>query len=332
MKNIKGYQFFLILILFFAVICIYMQILDAGYAPTDDWLMLKSYSGVLKSISFDYILNTFKNFHEGLYHPLVTLSYSLEINIFGFVPAIFHLDNILLHILNIWLIFLVFFKLSKNNYWVAFIVSVLFALHPTRVEVVAWISARKDLLYAPFYLLSILFYMKSYKKPFSFSPFHPFTLSVLFFLLACFSKSMAITLPFVLILIDFYTDNFNKNKIKKYIPYFIIALIFVVITFFAHYNAEVSMANRRLYLTFFKFCVNFINAHFNIIFYLDKFILPIHLYCLYPFFYDDFASMPPWNICISIGNCKISYRENATCRCHCYKKKHKTEKYNFCFL
>lgn len=315
MKELKVYQIFLIFILLFVTLCIYMPILNAGYAPTDDWLMLRSYSGALKKLSFDYIVNTFKSFHEGLYHPLVTLSYSLEISLFGFIPAVFHLNNIFLHIINIFLIFLVFFKLSKKNYWVGFFVATLFALHPTRVETVAWISARKDLLYAPFYLLSILFYLKYNERQrniclhfsekismhsHSFSFIHPYIyVSVFFFLLACFSKSMAVTLPFVLVLIDFYTNNFNKKNFKVYWPYFIISLIFIFITFISHYNASIFVANQRLHLTFFKTCINFINMHFNILFYLDKFLLPINLYCMYPFFYEETTSMPPWFIMYS---------------------------------
>lgn len=298
MKNLKIYQVFLIFLLLFVTLCIYIPILDAGYAYTDDWWMLKSYSGELKSISFGYVVNTFKHFHEGLYHPLVTLSYSLEVSIFGFIPSVFHLDNILLHILNIWLVFLIIFKFSKNNYWIAFIVAALFALHPTRVEVTAWISARKDLLYTPFYLMSILFYMKSYKKSFSFSPFSSFNLSVLFFLLSCFSKPMAITLPFVLILIDFYADRFDKKQIKKYIPYFIISVIFIVVAFVSHYNANELALYEDLRFSFFKSYVNFINAHFNLLFYFDKFFLPINLYCMYPFFYNRYE-MPPWFIMYS---------------------------------
>ncbi|MBQ3834753.1 MAG: hypothetical protein II816_04495 [Elusimicrobia bacterium] len=293
MKNLKVYQIFLLFILLFITLLIYIPMLDAGYCPTDDWAMLRSYSGALKNISFNYIINTFTHFHEGLYHPLVTLSYSLEIGLFGFIPAIFHFDNILLHLINIWLVFLIFYKLSKKNYWIGFVVAFLFALHPTRVEVVAWISARKDLLYAPFYLLSILFYLKSYNKQFTFSPFHPLTLSVIFFLLSCFSKSMAITLPFILILIDFYMNNFDKKNIKKYIPYFVISLIFIIITFISHYGG-----NEDVHATLFKTFVNFINAHFNILFYLEKLILPIKLYCLYPYFYD-MTKMLPWFIMYS---------------------------------
>ena len=298
MRELKGYQIFLIFLLLFTTFCIYIPILDAGYAPTDDWLMLKSYSGALKNLSINYVINTFTHFHEGLYHPLVTLSYSLEIGIFGFFPALFHFDNILLHLINIFLVFLIFLKISKDDYWIAFIVAALFALHPTRVEVTAWISARKDLLYAPFYLLSILFYLKSYKKPFTFSPVHPFNLSVLFFVLSCFSKSMAITLPFVLILIDFYTGNFDKNKIKKYIPYFIIATVFIIITFASHYSKAELAVNNHLSLSFFKIYANFIGAHFNVLFYIDKFLLPINLYCIYPYFYDMYE-MPPWFIMYS---------------------------------
>ena len=290
-----------------------MPMLNAGYAPTDDWQMLKSYSGALKSISLDYIINTFKNYHEGLYHPLVTLSYSLEVMIFGFVPAVFHFDNILLHLINIVLVFLIFFKLSRNNYWIGFIVATLFAIHPTRVEVVAWISARKDLLYAPFYLLSILFYLKYIDKKITTLDCHAdnparndiqeqihtsahlyLYTSVIMFLLSCFSKSMAVTLPFILILIDWYTNNFNKNNLKKYIPYFIITLIFILIGMKAHYSPDYIKSHFSLFNHF----VNFINAHFNILFYFDKLFLPINLYCMYPYFYK-MTTMPPWFIMYS---------------------------------
>lgn len=285
MNKLKIYQIFLLFFLFFTIIIIFLPILDAGYAPTDDWVMLKSYSGALKNISFNfnYIVNTFKNAHEGLYHPLVTLSYSLEITVFGFVPAMFHFDNIVLHIINVILVFIIFLKLSRH-FWFSFIITALFALHPTRVEVVAWISARKDLLYSFFYLLSVLFYIKTYdsNKTKTF-----ITLSIVMFLLSCLSKSMAVTLPFVLYLIDLYTNNFNKRKIKIYLLYMLVTVIFIFITLKTHY---VDFSQEEF--TLFNHFINFINAHFNILFYLDKLLLPINLYCMYPYFYNMF-SMPP---------------------------------------
>lgn len=286
MNNLKIYQILLIFLLMLTTFIIFAPILDANYARIDDHIMLKSYLGTLKNISFDYIIKTFTKYHEGLYHPIITLSYSLETTIFGYFPALFHFDNILLHILNILLVFFIFFNLSKS-FWLSFIISTLFAIHPTRVEVVAWISARKDLIYALFYLLSIFFYIKTYTSK-RYKTF--LTISVICYLFSCLSKSMAITLPFILLLIDLYTNHFDKTKIKTYITFIAITIIFIFLTFDSHYS---NIEHVRFHFDTFRQILNFINAHFNILFYIDKLFLPINLYCMYPYFYNEFASMPP---------------------------------------
>lgn len=108
------------------------------------------------------------------------------------------------------------------------------------------------------------------------------------FFFACCSKAMAITLPFVLVLIDLYKGFFKKQKIKIYLFYIIITLIFVRIAFLSHYEGE----DYKFYFNIFTQTISFINAHFNILFYLDKLILPIKLYLMYPYFYNEY-SMPP---------------------------------------
>ncbi len=292
MKSLKFYQIVLIFILISITFVIFFPMFDADYARIDDFVLLSSYSGSLKDLSFNYIVQTFKHYHEGLYHPLVTLSYSLETTIFGFVPAIFHLNNILLHIINIILVFIIFFKLA-NSFWLSFIISVLFAIHPTRTEVVCWISARKDLIYSLFYLLSVFSYLKISKKK---NSFLWITVSVFFYLCSCLSKSMAITLPFTLLLIDLYKNEFNRKKLILYSIYISITLIFILITLNSHYSDTIHI---RFHFDTFRQTINFINAHFNILFYLDKLFLPINLYCMYPYFYDEFASLPPWYIMYS---------------------------------
>jgi len=297
MNKLRVYQIFILFFLFILTTSIFFPIISADFSPIDDHRMLKLNKKALPDISTHSFINIFTSYNEGLYHPLVTLSYSIEKTIFGLVPAIFHFNNILLHLANILLVFLVLFKLSKS-FWLSFIVASLFAIHPTRVEVVAWISARKDLLYSFFYLLSIWFYIKTYdsnkKKIY-------LTLSVIMFLFSCFSKAMAITLPFVLILIDLYTNNFNKQKLKIYLLYIFITFIFICITTNIHYFTKYNFTennNINTIFNFFNITINFINSHFNILFYLDKLILPINLKCAYPYFYD-IHSMPPTYILYS---------------------------------
>ena len=107
---------------------------------------------------------------------------------------------------------------------------------------------------------------------------------------------MAITLPFTLFLIDLYKNNFNKKKMLLYSIYVLITLLFILITFNSHYSDIVHV---RFHFDIFRQFINFINAHFNILFYLDKLFLPINLYCMYPYFYDEFSSLPPWYIMYS---------------------------------
>ena len=286
MLNLKFYQVLLFFLLLFITFATFSPIINAKYSTIDDFVMIRNPNRkALKDISFKHIEEIFKSSHEGLYHPLVTISYSIERTVFGFVPEIFHFDNLLLHIFNVSLVFIIFLIISKS-FWISFIVTALFAIHPTRAEVVDWISARKDTLYSFFYLLSLLCYIKAYtsnKKNIL------ILLSALCFLLSCFSKAMAITLPFLLILIDCYTHNFSKHKLKIYFIYIFIALFFIVAAVRIHYFGTRSIV---VSFSFFQLFVNFINAHFNILFYLDKFILPVKLYCMYPFFYNRFT-MPP---------------------------------------
>lgn len=285
MATLKKYQLFLFFLLLGITFFIFMNSINSRYAILDDWVMLRSENRhALKTLSVKNVINTFKYSHEGLYHPIITISYTIEKTLFGFTPEFFHFDNIILHLLNVILVFLIFFKITKS-FWISFIVMALFAIHPTRVEVVAWITARKDLLYSIFYLSSIFFYIKTYesekKKTF-------ITLSVICFMLACLSKAMAITLPFVLLLIDFYSGNLTKRNIYAYIIYIVISTAFILTAMNIHYSSDFVQYNFTIFYHF----INFINAHFNILFYLDKLVLPVKLYCMYPFFYD-MTTMPP---------------------------------------
>ena len=291
MTTLKKYQIFLFFLCLGITFFTFINSINSKYARLDDWVMLRSEKRhALKDLTLKNVINTFKYSHEGLYHPIITISYTIEKTLFGFTPELFHFDNIMLHLFNMMLVFFIFFKITKS-FWLSFIVYVLFAIHPTRVEVVAWIAARKDLLYSLFYLSSIFFYIKTYEskkiKTFIF-------LSIFCFLLSCLSKPMAITLPFVLLLIDFYTNNVSKKRLKYYLIYISFSLGFIFAALIIHYSKEYIDSH----FTMFNHFVNFINAHFNILFYFDKLVLPIKLYCMYPFFYN-MKTMPPMYILYS---------------------------------
>jgi len=185
----------------------------------------------------------FTSFHAH-YRPLYWLSMGITHQFFGLNPAAFHSMSLFFHILtSIALFFLAleFFKIifarpavpDAKKYTAAVIASLFFSIHPLRVEPVAWQAAGQDILSGLFFISSILFYLKVHSRPVK-KKFFP-ALSFLFFLFALLSKEMAITLPAVLLLLDFYPLNrletgrdFLKN-IKEKIPFFAVSAVWVFI-------------------------------------------------------------------------------------------------------
>nr|MBA3705771.1 hypothetical protein [Bacteroidota bacterium] len=178
----------------------------------------------LHGFSAANLKHIFTQEEQGNYHPLTMLSYAIEYKLFGIDnPMPYHIDNLILHLLIISLIFYFIFLLTKN-YFISFGVMLLFGIHPMHVESVVWISERKDLLYTLFFLLSIVNYIKytsleSQKKYLYYS--------LIFFVIACLSKGMAVSLAGIIILIDIFQNRkFDKKTIVEKIPFFVIAVFF----------------------------------------------------------------------------------------------------------
>ncbi len=133
------------------------------------------------------------------YHPVTLLSHMLDCQIFGLNPAGHHFTSVLIHVLNTILIFLVLERMTKAL-WPSLLVAALFALHPLHVESVAWISGRKDIL-STFFMLTALWVYRSYaEKPGTGRYF----LTFLLFVAGALSKSMLVTFPLVMLLLDYW--------------------------------------------------------------------------------------------------------------------------------
>lgn len=280
---LKKYQVLLLILLSYIVLFAFYPAITSDFINLDDVIMVTE-NQIIRNLSLSNIKEMFCSFHYKLYHPIVNLSYAIEYHFCGLNPYLYHVNNILLHILNVLILFFIIKKLFKS-FFVAYVVAILFAIHPVNVEVVSWVTSRKDTLYSFFFLLSILFYIKiddsKYKKLLFFS-------SIISFILSCLSKPMAVTLPLVLILIDFYNEKLDLRSIKKYIPFFVISAIFVFLAIFAHYSPEEKVATTML-----TRAVNFMDAQFNYLFYICKFVFPVNLSCLYPAFYNHRYCMVP---------------------------------------
>lgn len=183
----------------------------------------------------------FMAFKEITYRPVVSISYFIDYSTWGLNPFGYHLTNLVLHIINaIMLYFLI--NLIGNNKNLALLTSLFFAVHPINTEAVNVISFREDLLAFLFYLSAIILYLKQKEQGTRKKSIFYF-LSFLFFIFALFSKEMAVTLPIVLLLFNYFFI-FPKKPIKKLsdlkslIGYLVILVFYFGIRFFLMKNVN----------------------------------------------------------------------------------------------
>jgi tetratricopeptide (TPR) repeat protein len=220
------------------------------------------------------VISFFKGYDVGNYHPLTMLSYAIDLET-SFSPKPFHRTNLLLHILNTLLVY-VLLRYLKLTHWVALLSAVFFALHPHRVESVAWISDRKDLLMTVFYLLSLITFIHYT----TISSYSSLLLSFIFFVAACLSKATAVTLPLVCLLyLFFYIQEKKLFRHLMLMPFFIISLIIGYVAILAQTALSAIKTTNTIPLLWKP-----IVACFNLGIYLLQHIAPVGLqtYYLYP--------------------------------------------------
>lgn len=257
-------------ILFITFISFYPT-LENGWTSWDDDVYVIDNPAV-QQFSKQNITEVFFTAYNGSYLPLTMISYMVDYSIDGFNPTIFHSTNLIFHLINTIFIFWFLFLLSGNILGSG-ISALLFGIHPMRVESVAWIAARKDVLSMFFFLSSLISYVQFVKK--RHAPL--LVLTFLFFCCALFSKVIVITLPLILLLIDYYLNReYSKDIIIEKIPFFMTALALSIIGFLAqkYENAIRPTVN---------ILDSFVVSLHGIIFYLQKFIIPFKLSSLYPY-------------------------------------------------
>jgi tetratricopeptide (TPR) repeat protein len=193
-----------------------------GFTTWDD----PAQNAIIKSLSWNSFIKTLTGFTMGSYTPLTLLSYALEFHFVQLHPFLYHLDNVLLHIIVNVLVYLLILRID-GRHGVALITALIFAVNPLRVEPVAWINGRKDLLCSVFYLSALLMHIKwivSSQKKYFWTGF-------LSFLLALLSKTQALSLPFAFLALDyFFKHKIEKDDFIRKIPFFILTAIFVMVS------------------------------------------------------------------------------------------------------
>ena len=154
----------------------------------------------LRNLDWANIKGIFTTHVIGNYNPLATLSFAVENHFFGLNPNAFHTTNILLHLICTFLAYR-FMRLLNMPVWGAVAVALMFGIHPMKVESVAWVTERKDVLYSAFYLGALINYVKWYKSRYK-NKYMVFV--VVLFLLSLFSKIQAVALPLSMMALDYY--------------------------------------------------------------------------------------------------------------------------------
>ena len=281
----KVVSFFLVALTFI----VYLQVQGFAFINYDDPNYIIENRFVTNGITSEGLAWAFTEFHFSNWHPITWLSHMLDVHLFGLDPGWHHLVNLFFHLANTLLLFYVLRSMT-GSLWRSALVAALFAWHPLHVESVAWVSERKDVLSTFFWLFTIHFYCRYVKQPSAWRYLLVFTALAL----GLMSKPMVVTLPFVLLLLDFWplsrlgsrstgseVGEFSLKHISRLIwekiPFFVLIAISSVVTFFAqkHGGAVVSMESIDV-------GARVGNAIHSYGMYIVKMFMPFDLAVLYP--------------------------------------------------
>ena len=183
----------------FATIIAFEQVRNYDFVSFDDDEYVADNSNVKAGLTRESIAWAFTKASAHNWHPLTWLSHMLDCQLFGTNAGRHHLTNLLLHILNTLLLFAILKRMTNASWQSAFVAGA-FALHPLHVESVAWVSERKDVLSALFWMLTIAAYLRYVNRP----SIKRYLILMVVFGLGLMAKQMLVTLPFVLLLMDYW--------------------------------------------------------------------------------------------------------------------------------
>ncbi len=298
----------LALALFLLTIIVYSAIGKNAFINFDDTYYITENPHVKSGLHWETVKWAFTSYHAANWHPLTWLSHALDCQLFGLNPAGHHFMNVLLHGLNVVLLFL-FLQSMTGFTWRSLFIAGLFAVHPLAVESVAWAAERKNVLSMFFFLLAMCAYVSYARQP---RRWRYLTVTILF-ALALMSKPQVITFPFVLLLLDYWPlrrvrfGNLEASSAAKSpaslllekIPFFIFSALSAVVTMHAQRAGEaVRTVNEYPPLARAE------TAIFSYALYLRDIIFPLHLAPIYPHPVNSLCmncGLEWWKIAISVA-------------------------------
>src|SRR5947207_3121181 len=209
-------DFLVCLVLVAVTWVVFGQTLGHDFVNFDDHVYVYENPLVIRGLSTEGIIGAFTHTHARNWHPLTTLSHMLDCQLYGLKAGGHHLTNVILHTISVLLLFLVL-KQMTGALWRSAFVALLFAIHPLHVESVAWIAERKDVLSAVFFMLTLAAYARYARAPSA----GRYLLVALLFTFGLMSKPMLVTLPFVLLLLDYWPlrrIGAQKSEVRTRLP------------------------------------------------------------------------------------------------------------------
>jgi tetratricopeptide (TPR) repeat protein len=286
--NSKKQKLIVYIVLALVTLAVFWQVHQFDFVNFDDNIYVTQNSHIQSGITLDGLRWAFSTTYAEFWHPLTWLSLIFDHQFYGLNPFGYHLTNLILHILSTLLLFWLFNRMT-GTIWKSAFVAALFALHPLRVESVAWIAERKDVLSVFFWMLTLCLYVYYTEKP----VIKRYLLVVFCFACGLMSKSMVITLPLVMILLDYWPigrfqsreNNLMLWQLREKIPFFVFSAVFAIITLCTQQSVKHAPLNSRL-----------ANAPVSFATYLAKTFWPHNLAVFYPFS----EQLPIWQILGSV--------------------------------
>ncbi|HTL58159.1 MAG TPA: tetratricopeptide repeat protein [Candidatus Limnocylindrales bacterium] len=291
----------LCILLALATFAAFSAVLHNGFIKFDDGFYIVHNPHVASGVTLDNLRWALGSGYQGNWHPLTWFSHMLDVQLFGMRPGWHHLMNLLFHVANAVLLFVLLQRLTAVR-WASFFVAALFALHPLHVESVAWAAERKDALSTLFLMLTLLAYVAYVKQqpsgelsraedPKSTPPFRVlfnsrrYVAALVLFVLGLMSKPMLVTVPFLLLLLDFWplgrlqssslSSSQWKVLLREKLAFFALAALSSVITLIVQERGHATYLSLPL-------GTRLANAVASLCLYLGKTIWPTRLSIFYP--------------------------------------------------
>ena len=276
-----------------AAILPFLPALWNGFVNWDDPRFIVD-NPAIRGLSLAHLVAMFTQFVDGNFIPLTQLSFALNYAIHGLWPAGFHATNILLHAANAWLVWLLLVRLGGSPASAA-LGAILFALHPLRVESVVWATERKDVLFALFYLLALHAYVRYLAD----RTWRQLAMVLLWFALSGLSKQMAISLPVVLLVLDFAAGRkWAPRVFWEKAPFVLVTLAFVAVAYFGQHTSG-ALVQGTQYTPLHRLLL----SCNSLVMYGRGVLWPMELSCIYPYPKDVVAeaAYTPFVVLVAAG-------------------------------